>query len=61
MTRYVMYTTVRRVSEYHPLGWFAFFEGSHESIRLGNERPDMNEGDHVKITIERVPKEDAKP
>lgn len=35
-------------------GWFVHFIGSNEAIRFGDEKPDWNVGDKVKITFERV-------
>jgi hypothetical protein len=34
--------------------WFVHFDGSHESICLGRERPNFNPGNIVKITFERT-------
>lgn len=35
-------------------GWFVRFEGSHESIHMGMEKPEFGKGDHVKITFEKI-------
>ena len=36
------------------LGWYASFEGSHEALYVGNEKPAWDTGDKVKITFEKV-------
>jgi hypothetical protein len=33
------------------LGWFVCFEGSWEHLHLGNEKPELYEGQPVEITI----------
>lgn len=35
-------------------GWFVQFEGSHEAIHLGNEKPTFEVGDTIRITFEKV-------
>jgi len=35
-------------------GWFVNFEHSHEALYLGEEKPELNPGDKVKITFERL-------
>ena len=50
--RYVIYTTVRKVDKV-PIGYFVHFDGSHESIYLGDEAT-LVVGDKVKITFEKV-------
>lgn len=35
------------------LGWSVLFEGSHERLFLGYEKPDLQAGDPVRITIEK--------
>lgn len=35
------------------LGWYVLFEGSHEKLFLGEDRPQLSAGDKVKILIER--------
>lgn len=40
-------------STQRPIGWFALFEGSHESIYLGATDPDLKPGDRITITIEK--------
>ena len=36
------------------LGWYIQFEGSLESVCLGNDKPPFAPGDRVKITITKV-------
>lgn len=36
-----------------PIGWFVNFEGSHESLYLGDTRPELSPGDPVSIVIEK--------
>ena len=36
------------------LGWYVLFEGSHEKLFLGWDRPELAAGDKVKISIERT-------
>ena len=36
------------------LGWFVFLEGSWEGLHVGQERPDLLEGQRVKVKIEAV-------
>lgn len=36
-------------------GWFVHFEGSWESLYLGDQEPDFKQNDVVHITIERIP------
>lgn len=36
------------------LGWWLLITGSHEAIFLGEEQPDIQEGDKIRITLERV-------
>jgi hypothetical protein len=52
----VKYTVIVRVNfvTHREYGWFVHFEGSHESIFLGQERPKFNPGDTVRITFERI-------
>lgn len=38
----------------HSLGWYVLFEGSGECLYFGESRPELNEGDKVKITFERI-------
>lgn len=35
-------------------GWFLHLEGSHEAIFMGIEKPELKEGDKIKITIEKA-------
>ena len=41
------------------LGWYIRFEGSQEAVFVGRDRPQVESGDHYKITFERLP--DALP
>lgn len=34
-------------------GWFIFLEGSYEALYLGKEKPGIEPGDVVKITLEK--------
>jgi len=36
-------------------GWFVHFEGSRELIFFGMEKPQLDRGDKIKITFERMP------
>jgi hypothetical protein len=38
--------------EYEDLGWFILLEDSWESIHVGREKPDLEIGRKVKVTIE---------
>lgn len=42
------------ITEMQSLGWFIKFEGSHESVHFGGDKPPFNLGDKVKITFEKV-------
>ena len=53
-TTYVIFTKVSNMYEYAETGWFVHFEGSRESIFLGKEKPDLEEGDLIRIGIERM-------
>lgn len=35
-------------------GWFLYLEGSHEALHVGMEKPELEKGDRVKITLEKV-------
>ena len=37
------------------LGWFVQFEGSSESINVGDKPPPWSVGDKIKITFNRIP------
>lgn len=41
------------IVEKQDLGWYVLFEGSHEKLFLGWDRPELSAGDKVKILIER--------
>lgn len=51
--RYVIYAEVEKIYQ-HGDKWFVHFAGSHESVFLGNYRPDFTQGDIAKITFERI-------
>lgn len=36
------------------MGWFIHFVGSWEALHVGPDKPDMEKGDKVKITLEKV-------
>jgi len=36
------------------LGWFIHLEGSWEMLYVGYSKPDLNPGDMVRITLEKV-------
>jgi hypothetical protein len=36
------------------IGWFLHLEGSYEALFLGMEKPGMQTGDEVKITLEKI-------
>jgi hypothetical protein len=36
------------------MGWYAHLGGSYESIHLGDEKPELEPGDVMKITLEKV-------
>jgi hypothetical protein len=40
------------VFDYQDLGWFVSFDGSHESLWLGPEEPDLTAGQEVNLRIE---------
>ena len=40
-------------------GWFVVFEGSREALHFGDEKPNFDVGDEIKITFEKV--NNAKP
>lgn len=40
-------------------GWFVQFAGSYESLFFGQEKPNLEEGDKVKISFEKI-KENTK-
>lgn len=35
-------------------GWFVYLEGSYEALLVGKEKPDLQKGDRIKITLEKV-------
>ena len=51
---YVIFASVRGIRELQG-NWYAIFEGSQEWICVGNEKPNFDLGDPVKITIQRIP------
>jgi len=36
------------------IGWYIWLEGSYESICVGQQKPELQVGDRVNITIERI-------
>lgn len=52
-TRYIMYSSVKAMREANG-GWYVWLDGSRESIFLGEERPQLEVGDPIKISIEKV-------
>jgi hypothetical protein len=36
-----------------PLGWFVYMEGSYEALHVGMDKPDLEPGDKIKITVEK--------
>lgn len=50
---YVVYSKVKRCEEMRS-GWYVQFEGSWESLLFGIERPQLDVGDEIKITFEKV-------
>lgn len=61
VTRYTIPTRVVRIIQKKE-GWFVHFEGSWEMLNLGLDRPDLEEGDEVIITIQRrLPNAKAEP
>lgn len=53
--RYVINTTVNRIFQSAEGPWFVHFTGSWEALSLGNERPALQVGDAVVITIQKAP------
>lgn len=43
-------TVFREVSR----GWFVQFAGSYEALFFGRERPELEEGDSMKISFEKI-------
>lgn len=35
-------------------GWFVAFQGSYEALFFGEERPEFQPGDRIKITFEKI-------
>lgn len=35
-------------------GWFVSFQGSYEALFFGHAKPDLEEGDEVRITFQKV-------
>lgn len=40
--------------ENRSLGWFIFMDGSYEALHVGKEKPELQKGDRIKITLEKV-------
>jgi len=41
------------------LGWFMSLKGSHEALRISTDKPPINAGDLVKVTIKVIPNVDS--
>lgn len=41
------------------LGWFMSLKGSHEALRISTDKPPINAGDLVKVTIKVIPNADS--
>ena len=52
--RFVIYAQIKKLFEVKDQGWFVLFDGSHESLFLGAEKPPLAISDCVRITIEKV-------
>lgn len=52
-TIYVIHSRVAFVGEMED-GWYVRFEGSQERMKMGTEKPVLEQGDKVRITIEKV-------
>lgn len=52
-TLYVITTSLTKLFE-DGNRWFVHLDGSRESLSLGTEKPDLNVGDKIKITLEKV-------
>lgn len=35
-------------------GWFVYLQGSHEALHVGMEKPNLEKGDKVRITLEKI-------
>lgn len=53
-TKYTMDVTVGGMSHHPQIGWFLHLQELFQSILVGNEKPEFNKGDKVKITIEKA-------
>lgn len=42
------------VFENRSRGWFIYLEGSYEALHVGKEKPELQKGDRIKITLEKV-------
>lgn len=42
------------VFENRSKGWFLYLEGSYEALHVGKEKPELQKGDRIKITLEKV-------
>jgi hypothetical protein len=49
----IVYTIHTKVYKVHnnSRGWWVHFYGSHESLYLGNDKPDLDVGDEITIRI----------
>lgn len=52
--KYVSGIGKNAVFDDEPLGWFLHLEGSHEVIFMGIEKPELKDGDKIRITIEKA-------
>ncbi len=53
---YIVYARALKIYQHDTLGWLVQFEGSRESISLGVEKLDFEEGDLIKITFTKETK-----
>lgn len=42
------------IFENRSMGWFVYLEGSYEALHVGKEKPELQKGDRIKITLEKV-------
>lgn len=43
---------ITHITEDH--GWFVRMHGSYEALYVGNEKPAMEKGDRIKLTVEKI-------
>jgi hypothetical protein len=51
--RIVIETTVKAIKQTDN-NWFAIFDGSQEWLLVGHDKPDFEQGDRIRITIEKA-------